>query len=163
MSKHGLIQQNEQSKQYGLGNIWLKYDLRVYDKINYISRIRAELERLMNKVEESVYLSQPAETESLIIERIDSEKNPIRLFDQLGLRIPMSTGAANKVMLAYMPYKQAKKIVNSLIPEQERPAFWEVLKETKIKGYLWLTQRLCVGYINMDLKWTKEFVVILRK
>ncbi|KMY52995.1 IclR family transcriptional regulator [Bacillus sp. FJAT-27231] len=135
MSKHGLIQQDEQSKQYGLGNIWLEYGLRMYDKLDYISQIRPELERLMDKVEESVYLSQPAGTESMIIERIDSEKNPIRVFDQLGLRIPMSVGAANKIMLAYMPYKQVKSIIDTLLPEQERPAFWEVLKETKLKGY----------------------------
>lgn len=135
MSKHGLIQQDEQTKQYGLGNIWLEYGLRMYDKMDYISQIRPELERLMNQVEESVYLSQPAGIESLIIERIDSENNPIRVFDQLGLRIPMNIGAANKVMLAFMPHKQAKKIVDELLSEQERAAFWEVLKETKLNGY----------------------------
>ncbi|MEK4534375.1 IclR family transcriptional regulator [Peribacillus sp. FSL K6-1552] len=135
MSKHGLIQQDEQSKQYGLGNIWLEYGLRMYDKMDYISQIRPELERLMNKVEESVYLSQPVGIESLIIERIDSEKSQIRVYDQLGSRVPMHIGAANKVMLAYMPYNQAKKIVDALLPVQERAAFWDILKETKMKGH----------------------------
>ncbi|MFK2825914.1 IclR family transcriptional regulator [Bacillus sp. B190/17] len=135
MSKHGLIQQDEQSKQYGLGNIWLEYGLQMYDKMDYVSKIRPELEILMNQVEESVYLSQPTGMESLIIERIDSEKNQIRVYDQLGLKVPMPVGAANKVMLAYMPYKQAKKIVDTLLPEQERSALWDTLQETKMKGY----------------------------
>ncbi|AOH55416.1 IclR family transcriptional regulator [Peribacillus muralis] len=135
MSKHGLIQQDEQSKHYGLGNIWLEYGLRMYDKMDYISQIRPELERLMNKVEESVYLSQPMEMESLIIERIDSEKSQIRVYDQLGSRIPMHIGAANKAMLAYMPYSQANAIIESLLPLQERAAFWDILKETKRLGY----------------------------
>ncbi|MGE7762400.1 IclR family transcriptional regulator [Peribacillus sp. NPDC097895] len=135
MSKHGLIQQDEQSKQYGLGNIWLEYGLRMYDKMDYISQIRPELERLMNIVEESVYLSQPIELESLIIERIDSEKNQIRVYDQLGSRVPMHLGAANKVMLAFMPYNQAEKIIDALLPKQERPDFWKTLQETKMKGF----------------------------
>ncbi|MDQ7864513.1 helix-turn-helix domain-containing protein [Peribacillus frigoritolerans] len=45
MSLHGLIQQDGQSKQYGLGNIWLEYGLRMYDKMDYISQIRPELEK----------------------------------------------------------------------------------------------------------------------
>ncbi|KIL72484.1 IclR family transcriptional regulator [Bacillus badius] len=134
MSKHGLIRQDEQSKHYGLGNIWLEYGLRMYDRMDYISQIRPELERLMNKVDESVYLSQPIGMESLIIERIDSEKNPIRVYDQLGLRIPMNIGAANKAMLAYMSYQQAKEIIDALLPEPQRPEFWQTLKETRIRG-----------------------------
>jgi DNA-binding IclR family transcriptional regulator len=94
MSKHGLIQQDGQSKQYGLGNIWLEYGLRMYDKMDYISQIRPELERLMNKVEESVYLSQPIGMESLVIERIDSEK--AKRFMISLVHVPMHIGAANK-------------------------------------------------------------------
>ncbi|MFD9626668.1 IclR family transcriptional regulator [Peribacillus muralis] len=135
MSKHGLIQQDEQSKRYGLGSIWLENGLRMYDKLDYISQIRPELERLMNKVEESVYLSQPIEMESLIIERIDSEKSQIRVYDHLGSRVPMHIGAANKAMLAYMPSLQATEIIESLLPLQERADFWDKLKETKRKGY----------------------------
>ncbi len=135
MSKHGLIQQDEQTKQYGLGNIWLEYGLKMYDRMDYISKIRPELERLMNTVEESVYLSQPTGNEALVIERIDCEKNQIRVHDQLGSRIPLHIGGANKVMLAYMSPKQAKKIVDELLPEQDRPAFFATLQETKRKGY----------------------------
>ncbi|WP_285766134.1 IclR family transcriptional regulator [Peribacillus sp. SI8-4] len=135
MSKHGLIQQDERSKHYGLGNIWLEYGLRMYDKMDYISQIRPELERLMNMVKESVYLSQPMEMESLIVERIDSEKSQIRVYDQLGSRIAMHIGAANKAMLAYMPYNQVKEIIDSLVPEQDRAAFLNILTETKVKGF----------------------------
>lgn len=135
MMKHGLIQQDLQSKQYSLGNSWLEYGLIMYDKMDYISQIRPELETLMNNVEESVYLSQPMGNESLIIERIDSIANPIRVYDQLGSKIPMNIGAANKTMLSFMPYQQTKKILETLLPEQEIEACWKVLKETKMNGY----------------------------
>ena len=77
--------------------------------MDYISNIRPELERLVREVDESVYLSKPLGIEALIIERIDSEKNPIRIYDQLGIRIPMHIGAANKAMLARMSASQSKR------------------------------------------------------
>lgn len=135
MMKHGMIQQDEQSKRYALGNIWLEYGLQMYDKMDYVNKIRPELEKLMHNVEESVYLSQPMGLEALVIERIDCENNTIRVYDKLGLRIPMHIGAANKAMLAYMPDNQAKDIVNSLLPEQKRAAFWAVLHDIKRNGY----------------------------
>ncbi|MFD4931239.1 IclR family transcriptional regulator [Peribacillus butanolivorans] len=135
MSKHGLIKQDEQSKRYGLGDIWMEYGLKMYDTLDYISIIRPELERLMHKVEESVFLYRPMGLESLIIERIDSERNPIRVYDQLGSRIPFHVGAANKVMLAYMSEKQAKKVIDTLVPEKEKIEFLEVLKDMNSKGY----------------------------
>nr|WP_257349689.1 IclR family transcriptional regulator [Pseudalkalibacillus decolorationis] len=135
MIRHEMIQQDERTKLYGIGNIWLEYGLQVYDTMDYVSKIRPELERLIHEVEENVYLSKPIGTESLIIERIDSDKNSIRVYDQLGMRIPMHIGAANKVMLAYMPDKQAEEIIGELLPEQDRPGLWKTLKETKTMGY----------------------------
>ncbi|MFS0646333.1 IclR family transcriptional regulator [Siminovitchia sp. 179-K 8D1 HS] len=135
MIKHGLVQQDEESKRYGLGNIWLEYGLQMYDRMDYISKIRPELENLMKKVEESVYLSEPIGHEALVIERIDCETNPIRVYDQLGSRIPMHIGAANKVMLAFMPDHQSESIIHALLPEKERKGFSEELKKIKQRGY----------------------------
>ena len=103
MIKQGMVEQDERTKCYRLGTIWLEYGLQVYDSMDYVTKIRPELERLGHEVDESVYLSRPAGLEAIIIERIDSEKNTIRIYDQLGLRIPMHIGAANKAMLANMP------------------------------------------------------------
>ncbi|MDN7242323.1 IclR family transcriptional regulator [Planococcus sp. N028] len=135
MSTHGMIQQDEKTKRYNLGNVWLEYGLKMYDTMDYISKIRPEIVRLMEETEESVYLSQPMGTESLITERIDNEKHAIRVFDQLGSRIPMNIGAANKSMLAFMPTGKAKKIITSLVPQQEQQAFWELLEDIKKQGY----------------------------
>ncbi|WP_019243541.1 MULTISPECIES: IclR family transcriptional regulator [Bacillus] len=135
MIGHRLIKQDEKTKQYQLGDIWMEYGLKMYDSMDYISLIRPELEKLMHLTDESVYLSRPMGSESLIIERIDSENNTIRIFDQLGSRIPMHIGAANKVMLAHMPIKKAKKLVEEYIAEQNRMSFWNTLKEIKKQGY----------------------------
>jgi IclR family transcriptional regulator, KDG regulon repressor len=135
MKKHGLIQQEPDLKHYSLGNKWLEYGLQLYDTFDFVSLIRPEMEKLMLVVEESIYFSKPIGLESLIVERIDCQQNPIRINDQLGIRIPLNIGAANKAMLAHMPHDEMLKIVNSLVPDEEKEAFLKVLEETKFKGY----------------------------
>lgn len=135
MSQHGMIQQDPKTKRYNLGNIWLEYGLHMYDTMDYISKIRPELLRLVEETEESVYLSQPMGPEALITERIDNEKHAIRVYDKLGSRIPMHIGAANKSMLAHMPTGEVKKVLNQYLPKEEQPAFWSLLEIVKEQGY----------------------------
>jgi DNA-binding IclR family transcriptional regulator len=133
--KQGLIEQDAQTKLYRLGVTWLEYGLQVYDTVDYVTKIRPELERLSREVDESVYLSRLAGNEALIIERIDSENNQIRIHDQLGLRIPMTIGAANKTMLATLPSKEARAILKQLLPEEQVEEQIQLLKQVKKNGY----------------------------
>ncbi|MFJ8064654.1 IclR family transcriptional regulator [Psychrobacillus sp. NPDC096426] len=135
MIKQSMVEQDEDSKLYRLGMVWLEYGLQVYDTIDYVSKIRPELERLSREVEESVYLSKPVGTEAMIVERIDSENNPIRIYDQLGLRIPMHIGAANKSMLAAMPRSQSESILSQLLPADNIPEFLQTLNQITKQGY----------------------------
>ncbi|TQR18282.1 IclR family transcriptional regulator [Psychrobacillus soli] len=135
MIKQGMVEQDEHFKTYKLGMVWLEYGLQVYDKIDYVSKIRPELERLSKEVEESVYLSKPLGTESMVVERIDSENNPIRIYDQLGLRIPMHIGAANKSMLAAMPKSKSESILSQLVPGEQIPPILQTIEQIKKQGY----------------------------
>lgn len=129
MIQQGMIEQDEQTKHYYLGTIWMELGLQVYDTMDYISKIRPELERLARRVEESVYLSKPAGLDTIIIERIDSAANPIRIYDQLGIRIPMHIGAANKAILAAMSSAQSKEIIVQLVAKRT----WLHLNSSLIK------------------------------
>lgn len=135
MIKEGMIEQDDQTKQYRLGTIWMELGLQVYDTMDYISKIRPELERLAREVEESVYLSKPAGLDTIIIERIDSAANPIRIYDQLGIRIPMHIGAANKAILATMPVSQSKEIIEQLIPHEEIADLEAQLEQIRLQGF----------------------------
>ncbi|MDF2065902.1 IclR family transcriptional regulator [Bacillus sp. Cr_A10] len=135
MIKQGLVEQDAQSKMYRLGIVWLEYGLKVYDSFDYVSKIRPEIEWLSKEVEESVYLSKPLGTEAMIVERIDSENNPIRIYDQLGLRIPMNIGAANKAMLAAMPAAQTENILSQLLPTDKMYEMLITLEQIKKQGY----------------------------
>ncbi|MEH7014452.1 IclR family transcriptional regulator [Neobacillus niacini] len=135
MIKHGLIQQDPNLKLYSMGYTWLEYGLQMYDTFDFVGLIRPEMEKLMYEVEESVYFSKPIGSEALIVERIDCPHNPIRIYDQLGIRIPMNIGAANKVMLAHMHKDEALKIINDLVPEGEIEPFLQLLDTIRHKGY----------------------------
>lgn len=135
MIKQGMVEQDERSKTYRLGMVWLEYGLQVYDTIDYVSKIRPELERLCKEVQESVYLSKPLGTEAMIVERIDSENNPIRIYDQLGLRIPMNIGAANKSMLAAMPASKSESILSQLLPPEKIHEMQKTLDQINSQGY----------------------------
>ncbi|MEK4484725.1 IclR family transcriptional regulator [Psychrobacillus sp. FSL H8-0484] len=135
MIKQGLVEQDERSKTYRLGIRWLEYGLQVYESIDYVSKIRPELERLSKEVEESVYLNKPLGNEAIIVERIDSEKNPIRIYDQLGLRIPMNIGAANKAMLAAMSTDKSFAILPQLLPGDKIAEFQKTLEEIRKQGF----------------------------
>ena len=135
LETHGLIQKNEKTKEYSLGTLWLEYGLQMYDSIDFTSHIRAEMEKLMHIVSESVYYSKPMGTDALIMERIDSPENQIRVVDKIGLRVPMNIGAANKIMLAHMNKSTADEIINALIPKVEQTSFYQKLDEIKENGY----------------------------
>lgn len=135
MMQHGLIQQEAETKLYSMGNAWLEYGLQMYDTFDFVGLIRPEMEALMHECEESVYFSKPIGLESLIVERIDCPHNPIRIYDQLGIRIPMNIGAANKVMLAHMPKNEAVKIVKKLGPiEEDKADFLNLLNKIHSDG-----------------------------
>ncbi len=135
MGKHNLIQQDEKTKMYSLGNIWLEYGLRMYDTMDYISKIRPELERLMHTVGESVYLSKQIGMESLVIERIDNVNNPIRVYDLLGTKTPLHIGAASHAILANMHPMEAQEMIDALLPEQEKQALMKQLATVRTNGY----------------------------
>ncbi|NWQ40506.1 IclR family transcriptional regulator [Bacillus sp. EB106-08-02-XG196] len=133
--KHGLIQQDPHLKLYSMGYAWLEYGLQMYDTFDFVGLIRPEMEKLMHEVEESVYFSKPIGLEAIVVERIDCPHNPIRIYDQLGIRIPMNIGAANKVMLAHMHKDEAEKIINGIVPKDERESFLQVLNTIRQKVY----------------------------
>lgn len=135
MMKRNMVEQDVRTKTYRLGTVWMEYGLKAYDSLDYIQTVRPELERLMREVQESVYLSKPVGTEAIVMERIDCEDNPIRIYDQLGVRIPMHIGAANKAMLASMSPPQSIDILTKLLSTEQIPAMEKTLKQIKEQGY----------------------------
>ena len=122
----------------GSGEAGLFHDPQLFDTTpsHRRSRPHKHYRSPSREVEESVYLSKPIGAEAMIVERIDSENNPIRIYDQLGVRIPMHIGAANKSMLAAMPRPQSESILSQLLPSDKIPEFLQTLDQIKKQGYV---------------------------
>lgn len=134
MIKHRLIALDSKRKLYSLGTAWLEYGLKIYDTMDYISHIRPELEKLMHEVNSSVYLIQPDEGDSIVIERIDCINQSIRSYDKLGLRMPFPRGVANVAMLAHMSDENIKHL-KEMNPDESWKELENEIARVKEKGY----------------------------
>lgn len=140
MNEHGMINRDRNKKLYGLGSIWLEYGLKAYDTLDYVSMIRPELESLMKTVNASVYLTKRIEKESMIIERIDSLQQNVRVNEQLGLRLPLYKGTTNRVILANLDEHTLQTIIEDHVQNEERDSLLHQLQEIKIAGYIKQTE-----------------------
>ncbi|WJY27746.1 MULTISPECIES: IclR family transcriptional regulator [Sporosarcina] len=133
--QHGLIIQDETTKQFSLGYRWMELGLKMFEKLDVRDITRPVLEQLAAGVEETVYLNIPRGDYSMIIERIDSPKS-VKIQDSVGARIPLHIGGANKAILANLPSTEVQKILKRLVSdEQKRAELLEVLAVVKQQGY----------------------------
>lgn len=135
LMKYGLITQIPETKQYKVGYTWMEVGLRLLESIDTRAVARTAMEQLAAEVKETVYLSIPHGMDAIIIERVESAMT-VRIIDNLGERIPLHVGAANKTILANMDPKEAEKIAERLIPDlDKRRTLLERLPEIKRNGY----------------------------
>lgn len=135
LMQHGLVTHIEGTKQYKLGYKWMELGLKMFGKLDVRDVTRPILERLALEAEETVYLNIPSDTNSIIIERIDSPRN-VKILDSIGERIPLHIGGANKTILANMPRNKMEGLLEQLVPDkEEREVFEKELAEVKQKGY----------------------------
>ncbi|MFD2368761.1 IclR family transcriptional regulator [Brevibacillus sp. GCM10020057] len=135
LMKYGLIMQIPETKQYKLGYTWMEIGLQLLDKIDMRAVARSVMERLASEVKETVYLSIPHGTSAIVLERVEGPMT-VRIIDNLGERIPLHIGAANKTMLANMDPAEAASIAAQLIPEAEaRRELLERLPLIRQNGY----------------------------
>jgi DNA-binding IclR family transcriptional regulator len=113
----------------------MEIGLRMLEDLDLRLIARPYMEQLAQDVEESIYLNILSKTDSIIIERVDSPLK-VRIIDNLGERIPLTIGAANKTLLASMPDEQVAGILAQLDLNQEtKTKLWNQRKEVAHAGY----------------------------
>lgn len=128
LMSYELIVQLPETKHYKLGHKWMEIGLGMLEKLDLRSVARPHMEQLAERVEESIYLNIPNQTDSIIIERVDSPLT-VKIIDSLGERIPLHIGAANKTILAFMSNEKTTAIINQLQPNSTAQA--ELNKQLK--------------------------------
>lgn len=133
--RYELITQLQETKQYKIGNKWMEIGLGMLENLDFRVVARPFMEKLALEVEESIYLNIPNETDSIIIERVDSPLK-VRIIDNLGERIPLTIGAANKTILANMPRDKVDEILDQLNTDlPARTKIFTQLNEIYVSGF----------------------------
>jgi IclR family KDG regulon transcriptional repressor len=109
----GILRQNEATRAYALGVKVLSWASVFSSTLDVRSKARPVLEQLHRQTRESVSLYIRDGVERVCVERIESLQQ-IRVVVRVGERMQLYAGASGKVLLAFLPREQRKKLLAEL-------------------------------------------------
>ncbi len=135
-----LIEKDPTTKKYRLGIKILELSGVVLENLELRRVAKPFLEELARKCNETIHLMVERDGEGVYIEKIDSPRT-IRMYSQIGKRLPLHTGAVGKSLLAHMPEEKVNEIISKPLikftentltdPEKLK----EELRKIREKGY----------------------------
>jgi len=114
----GYVEQDPDTQKYQLGLKLVELGMSKLYQMDLTKEAAPYLKELVNQWNETVYLGVLAEGKVLVVAREDSTRN-IRMVSEIGRRVPAHCTALGKVLLAYLPEEERKKILE----EKKLPRF----------------------------------------
>lgn len=106
----GYVEKNSEKEKYKLGLKIVELSNKILANMELRSEARPYLEELMNYVNEVVHLCVLRDGEMVYIDKVECP-NPIRMYSQIGRRIPVHCTAVGKATLAFLPKDEVIKIL----------------------------------------------------
>ena len=106
----GYVEQNPADQKYRLGLKLVELGMARYHQIDLVKEAHPFLKELVNKCNETVHLGVLEEEEVLYLAKEESSQI-IRMCSYVGKRAPVHCTALGKVLLAYLPEGEKKKIL----------------------------------------------------
>jgi len=106
----GYVEQNPADQKYRLGLKLVELGMARYHQIDLVKEAHPFLKELINKCNETVHLGVLEEEEVLYLAKEESSQT-IRMCSYVGKRAPVHCTALGKVLLAYLPEGERKKIL----------------------------------------------------
>lgn len=137
----GVLIRNPIDKKYSLGYRLIELGRKAYGRIELREIARASMERLVEKVGETVFLGIMNGDHVLILDVVESS-NEMKITSPPGTRLPILAGATGKVFLSLLEEGRAREMVEKIglkkytsksITDPER--FLREVEEVKKKGY----------------------------
>jgi IclR family transcriptional regulator, KDG regulon repressor len=113
LEESGVVYKNHETKKYRLGLNLLRIGFSLRNDLLVRNFAIPIMERLMKKTKESVYLTVPEGEEGVFIDCMNSVQW-LKLAEPIGMRVPLCTGASQKVILAFMNRKSQQNIIKML-------------------------------------------------
>jgi len=112
MKKHGILNQDPESMSYSMGSKVLEW-AGIYSLTSDIRALALPvMVRLQEQTRETISLYVLEGNERVCIERLESPET-VRIVARIGRRIPLYTGSAGKVFLAFLPAERTVQILDS--------------------------------------------------
>lgn len=115
---------------------------QVMDKIDIVRIVHPHLQHLMDECGETVHFVQRIGTDVVYIDKVESDKNNVRMVSRIGSRIPFYRSAVGKALAARMSTEEVQTLWNSCVIERRTPYtitnfddFLDELKRVREKGY----------------------------
>jgi IclR family transcriptional regulator, KDG regulon repressor len=137
----GVLIRDPIHKKYNIGYTLLELRKKAYGKMELRDLARIPMEKLMEKIGETVFLGILNGDHVTILEMVESH-NEMKITSPPGTRLPIVAGATGKVFLAQFEEKKIKEIIQKMglvrftsksIVDQKK--FFKEIEETKNKGY----------------------------
>ncbi len=137
----GLLVRDPLHKKYTVGYTLLELSRKAYKKMNLRDMARIPMEKLMEKVGETVFLGIVNGDHITILDVVES-RNEMKITSPPGTRLPLLAGASGKVFLAQFEEKKEKEIVQKVglirytsKTKTDPKKFLKEVEEAKKKGY----------------------------
>jgi len=137
----GVLVRDPVDKRYNLGYTLLEIGRKSYGRIEWREIARAPMERLMEKVGETIFLGIMNGDHITILDVVESH-NEMKITSPPGTRLPLLAGATGKVFLSQFDEKKAREIIQKVglmkftsKSVTDPKAFLKEVIEAKEKGY----------------------------
>ena len=115
LAVHGYLSQNPDNKRYRLGLQLLALGAVVTERMDLRRAAQPHMEELAQGTGETVFLMALEGDQAAVVAKVDSA-SPIRVHMALGVPAPLTLGASNKVMLAFLPPERIERILAQPLP-----------------------------------------------
>jgi len=116
----GYVEQDPDTQKYQLGLKALELGMAKLHQIDLVREVAPYLKELVGQCNETVHLGVLEEEEVMYLAKEESSQT-IRMCSYVGKRAPLHCTALGKVLLAYLPEEERKKILQ----QKELPRFTE--------------------------------------
>ena len=137
----GVLVRDPLHKKYNIGYTLLELRRKAYARIELRDVARIAMERLMERIGETVFLGILNGDHVTILDAVESH-NEMKITSPPGTRLPLLAGAIGKIFLAQFEEKKAMEIVQKAGLRRYTPKsivdpkrFFREVEETRKKGY----------------------------
>lgn len=139
--RHDFVRREPETRRYRLGVAAIELGNAAAAGLELREVALPVMRRLTGTTQETTLLSVLSGLEAVCIEKVDSP-NPVKVTFQVGRRGPLHAGSTARVLLAFMPPREAAAVLDRLaltrfteITITDRAALERELEQTRRQGY----------------------------